>query len=260
MIFRMNIQHVLFICFTSGALCNRNTNNPTEIYSGDVPLYTGTKGKSITFEFPFSLAKGRKGYLCKDECNKKDILVRFTFQHAPTQHGRYSIRYHEGVLQLTIAELKTSDSGLYRCGFGRPSLSDLYELGELTVTEALTTFPTTTKQSKQQSTKGTTAQLNTKVSDQCSMKETVDFQLVVAICVTVVIGVLLAVFLLLLYKYKRTTDGLDKRRNSHSTNMEFVTYENCHPVSTSDSTYQRLDPASRDQDRTYFTLHRMSSS
>ncbi|XP_045912927.1 uncharacterized protein LOC123975469 isoform X2 [Micropterus dolomieu] len=243
MIFRMNIQHVLFICFTSGALCNRNTNNPTEIYSGDVPLYTGTKGKSITFEFPFSLAKGRKGYLCKDECNKKDILVRFTFQHAPTQHGRYSIRYHEGVLQLTIAELKTSDSGLYRCGFGRPSLSDLYELGELTVTEALTTFPTTTKQSKQQSTKGTT-----------------DFQLVVAICVTVVIGVLLAVFLLLLYKYKRTTDGLDKRRNSHSTNMEFVTYENCHPVSTSDSTYQRLDPASRDQDRTYFTLHRMSSS
>ncbi|XP_038577724.1 uncharacterized protein LOC119905079 isoform X4 [Micropterus salmoides] len=238
MIFRMNIQHVLFICFTSaryrrtdhlylififsGALCNRNTNNPTEIYSGDVPLYTGTKGKSITFEFPFSLAKGRKGYLCKDECNKKDILVRFTFQHAPTQHGRYSIRYHEGVLQLTIAELKTSDSGLYRCGFGRPSLSDLYELGELTVTE--------------------------------------DFQLVVAICVTVVIGVLLAVFLLLLYKCKRTTDGLDKRRNSHSTNMEFVTYENCHPVSTSDSTYQRLDPASRDQDQTYFTLYRMSSS
>ncbi|XP_044066042.1 uncharacterized protein LOC122882588 [Siniperca chuatsi] len=213
--FRMNVHHVLFFCFLSGALC------PTETYSGDFPFYTATEGQSISFEFPFTLAGRSRSYLCKGECKKKDILIKTP--HATAQHGRYSIKYHEGVLQVTITELQTSDSGWYRCGVGNLSLSDSYELVEIRVKE---------------------------VSHSVS-------PLIAVECATVVGFVLLAVFLLLLYKWKskRETDGFNTRGNSDNTNMEFVTYENCPPLSTcEDSTYQALDPASRDQDQIYFTL------
>ncbi|XP_038577619.1 uncharacterized protein LOC119905016 isoform X2 [Micropterus salmoides] len=48
--------------------------------------------------------------------------------------------------------------------------------------------------------------------------------------------------------------GLQTRGNSDGTNMEIALYENCPPASTSESTYESLDPASRDQNQTYSTL------
>ncbi|CAK6980445.1 uncharacterized protein LOC128357692 [Scomber scombrus] len=86
-----------------------------------------------------------------------------------------------------------------------------------------------------------------------------------AVSVTVVV-VLLAVFLPLLYKWKKRRSSNDVNSRSHitDTNMESVVYENSAPVSTlgeSDyenvnpsSTYETLNPATMSPDQTYSTL------
>ena len=65
-------------------------------------------------------------FFCKDECNKEeDILVETEENRA--QNDRYSVEYIEGSvsgLYVTITQLKKSDTGRYRCGYGRASSPD----------------------------------------------------------------------------------------------------------------------------------------
>eukprot|EP00064_Thunnus_orientalis_P026058 superscaffoldBa00015105_g26519 len=69
---------------------------------------------------------GSRKFFCKDECKKEeDILVETEENRA--QNGRYSIEYREGSvfgLHVTITQLKKSDTGWYRCGYGRASSPD----------------------------------------------------------------------------------------------------------------------------------------
>ncbi|XP_022618899.1 CMRF35-like molecule 8 isoform X4 [Seriola dumerili] len=254
----MMIHPVLFLCFLSG------------ISSGHITLYTASEGQSISFEFPFTQAANSRRYLCKGECTEEGSLI--TTHHATAQVGRYSLRYHEGLFEVTIENLTKSDSGQYRCGVRSPFLPDCYEeLIEIRVTEAqppveitklpeqwfteetrhvtedLTTFSTTIKQFEWEQTEDTTATVSH-----------LAYPLVVGICAAVVAVVvaLLAVFLLLLHKWKtnKGSDGLNTREKSDNTNTEFVTYENWDLATWCDSTYQSLDPASRDQDQLYFTF------
>ncbi|XP_044207438.1 uncharacterized protein LOC122982316 [Thunnus albacares] len=160
-------------------------------------------------------------FFCKDECKKEeDILVETEENRA--QNGRYSIEYTEGSafgLYVTIIQLKKSDTGWYRCGYGRASSPDSSDTFQIFVVDG--------------------------------------YILPSAILVPVVV-VLLAVVLLLLYKLKtkRRNSDLNTRGTSDSRNMELsVSYENRPPVSMyEDSVYQSLDPDSRDLDQNYSAL------
>ncbi|XP_067449725.1 CMRF35-like molecule 5 [Thunnus thynnus] len=87
------------------------------LINAEIHSFTGTEGQSITVECPFTNTGERK-YFCKDECEKKDILVEMNNNRA--QSGRYSMEYKEtragSRLDVTITQLTKSDSGRYGCG------------------------------------------------------------------------------------------------------------------------------------------------
>ncbi|XP_044066039.1 CMRF35-like molecule 6 isoform X2 [Siniperca chuatsi] len=205
-------------CF-KGALCDEEIGTPRYVQ--------GTEGGSIRVGCSFQFVEIGRKFFCKEQCKGKDVLVQTIGSQA--QNGRYSLKYTKDSLIVSITQLMKSDAGRYRCGVKRPVLPDSYKEFEVAVTDATTAFPETNQQPA-------------------------DFLLVLVVCVTVV--VLLAVVLLLLYKKKRKdSDGSNKKGNSERTRTEIVPYENSPPVSTcKDSTYQSLDPASRDLDQIYCTL------
>ncbi|MEQ2213331.1 hypothetical protein XENOCAPTIV_013118 [Xenoophorus captivus] len=152
---RMEIQHTLFFCFITGASFLSNTAAPTYMQSAGLPIYTAMEGQSISFEFPFTLVGGGRRYLCKEECKLNNIIIETNTPEA--QHGRYSLRYHEGLLQVTIKELKASDSGRYRCGVASSSGADLYEeMVEIRVNKVVSWSTTSSTRSRQQPSEETT--------------------------------------------------------------------------------------------------------
>lgn len=80
--------------------------------------YTGKKGGSITIRCEFS-NYGEKRFLCKDTCEGMNILIETSKD--TYQKGRFNIQYERrnifssDFLHVKITELKTSDSGWYRC-------------------------------------------------------------------------------------------------------------------------------------------------
>ncbi|XP_051281674.1 polymeric immunoglobulin receptor-like isoform X2 [Dicentrarchus labrax] len=132
-IFRMNIQHVLFVCFLS-ALCGGDSG----LVSARLNLYTGAVGGSGTINCPLRLSGSNK-FFCKEECKAEDILIR---TDGVTAHsGRYSIKYRNdsserGTLSVTITDLTKSDSGRYRCGLGQTLVPDSYIDFEIRVSDA----------------------------------------------------------------------------------------------------------------------------
>ena len=84
-----------------------------------------TEGGSATYGCSGTVNGSRK-FFCKGECKKEaDILVETEENRA--QSGRYSIEYTKGSaveVYVTITQLQKSDSGRYKCGYGRPSSPD----------------------------------------------------------------------------------------------------------------------------------------
>ncbi|XP_042265574.1 polymeric immunoglobulin receptor-like isoform X9 [Thunnus maccoyii] len=103
-------------------------------------IRAGTVGGNITKGCIDTVNVTRK-FFCKDECKKEeDILVKTEENRA--QNGRYSIEYREGStygLYLTITQLKKSDTGRYRCGYGRASSPDSSDTFQIFVVDAPTT-------------------------------------------------------------------------------------------------------------------------
>uniref|UniRef100_A0A096M6P5 Immunoglobulin domain-containing protein n=1 Tax=Poecilia formosa TaxID=48698 RepID=A0A096M6P5_POEFO len=124
------VLHLLFIyIFNSGASFLSNT-------AAGFPIYTATEGQNVSFEFPFTLVGGGRRFLCREECKNNNIIIET--KSADAQNGSFNLRYRNGNLQVTIRELKMSDSGRYRCGVAGSSLSEVYEeIFEIRVTEGL---------------------------------------------------------------------------------------------------------------------------
>lgn len=88
-------------------------------------IYTATEGQNVSFEFPFTLVGGGSRYLCREECKHDNVII--ATKSADAQNGSFHLRYRNGNLQVTVRELRTSDSGRYRCGVAGSSLSELHE-------------------------------------------------------------------------------------------------------------------------------------
>ncbi|XP_051280384.1 uncharacterized protein LOC127376940 isoform X2 [Dicentrarchus labrax] len=230
----MNINHVLFFCFLS-ALCDGNSGLV------DAETLTRTEGESIIVACHFSVF-GRRKFLCKDECDKENILVETAGDSA--QSGRYSILYKEGtfpvsstVLYVSIAQLTKSDAGRYRCGLERRFFPDAHWEFDIRVTDAPKTEAL--NHPEQQQTEETTA-----AATAHSVKGRT---LPLVVCVTA--AVLFAVVVLLLYKGKTS---LSTRGQSDDRNLEFPTYEKC--AKCEDYTSLSVDEISGDEDRHYCNL------
>ncbi|KAM9350280.1 uncharacterized protein ABDE67_007579 [Symphorus nematophorus] len=103
----------------------------------------GIEGEDITYGCLDTVYRSQK-FLCKNECNKaEDILIETEENRA--QNGRFSIEYIKGStfgLHVTITQATKSDSGWYKCGYGRALSPDSAYTNLVLVIAAATTSNT----------------------------------------------------------------------------------------------------------------------
>uniref|UniRef100_UPI0037E76210 threonine-rich protein-like n=1 Tax=Semicossyphus pulcher TaxID=241346 RepID=UPI0037E76210 len=159
---------------------------------------------------------GSSGHGWMEQC--EDNLIETTDY---TQGDRYAIRYKEFITGersafVTISQLTKSDSGRYTCGLDRVASTDPSQRFDIIVTDAPTTAKPNLKNSTSVPISSTPA---TTPSENAP---------------------------------ETTEPGLSTRGNPDEINMEIPTYENL--PTHQDSTYESLNPATRDQEQTYSTL------
>ncbi|XP_035016073.2 uncharacterized protein LOC118111522 isoform X2 [Hippoglossus stenolepis] len=105
-------------------------------------VYTGPEGGTITVSCLFRLSAEKKLF-CRKSCGDGNVLIETDSVRA--QSGRYSIEYEEGVfltsptfVNVTIKQLRKSDSGNYTCGLKRTVRIDSTKRVEIIVTDAPT--------------------------------------------------------------------------------------------------------------------------
>ncbi|XP_027866012.1 uncharacterized protein LOC114140392 isoform X2 [Xiphophorus couchianus] len=112
----------------------------TALQDGDAAeTYARMEGENIRVECKFKDPQNPI-FFCKENCEGENILINTT--EDSTKKGRYSTfyetNYTSAVLHVSILELKRSDSGRYRCGFGKDRSQDYVFYLDVTEGE---TFP-----------------------------------------------------------------------------------------------------------------------
>ncbi|XP_039897103.1 uncharacterized protein LOC120739432 [Simochromis diagramma] len=108
------------------------------LVNAETPRHRKMEGEDVTLECRFFISGSRRLF-CKEECEKGNILINTT---ADTfQSGRYSIQYvkkkfNYDIMYVSIAQLKQSDSGRYKCFLDSTLKPDYFEI---IVTEAVKT-------------------------------------------------------------------------------------------------------------------------
>ncbi|XP_036959327.1 polymeric immunoglobulin receptor-like [Acanthopagrus latus] len=197
---------------------------------------TDTEGENITFGCSGTVYKKQK-FLCKDECKtKEDIIIETNGNR--TQRGRYSVEYREGStfgLYVTITNVSKSDTGWYKCGYGRALSPDSSNRAPVLVVGASDPSASWTTQSF----------TPPSVSPVTSNQGTVLLAPRV-VCVVVIIALSAAVLLLVnKLKTNRTSDNMNLECFSHENRPPGVTGEEC--------IYENVDPDSKDQHKNYYT-------
>ncbi|XP_042347768.1 polymeric immunoglobulin receptor-like isoform X2 [Plectropomus leopardus] len=188
-------------------------------------IHSDIEGEDITYPCSYTVYGSHK-FFCKDECKKQeDILVETDGNRA--QSGRYTIEYKQGSLfglYLTIRQATKSDTGRYRCGYGRALSPDSFRKFTIIVIDADPSASVPTTQSS----------VSLEASDQLTASSEVSGHFwPLAVCVSLVVVFLLAVILLLLYIWKTR-----RNFNSNRGDMFPVIYKELSPASTcEDSTY-----------------------
>ncbi|KAK2851940.1 hypothetical protein Q5P01_008216 [Channa striata] len=250
----------------------------TGLTNAQITTRTGTEGGNITVGCLFSASKSRRRFFCKGDCTTGNILIETTNDRA--QSGRYSIEYEEEfypstqiLMNVSITQLKKSDSGLYMCSLDIEWALDPNSEFKINVIEETTlqpftaslssTFTTTTQSLGSSSGRFTPSSSVTETNKEPETKSPAvsGFLLILIICVLVVLVmlgvVLLAVAVLLLRK--------NMRKNSYDLNLgtrppngvdnDYFINEDYPPVSArEESPYESLSPATTDRDQIYSTL------
>ncbi|KAK2850846.1 hypothetical protein Q5P01_007122 [Channa striata] len=127
----MNIWNILLFCIVL-AQCGGNTG----LADPQLPIFTGREGESGTI-FCHLNKSGSTKFFCRDECQGDDVLVKT--DGARANSGKYNLTYSDksselGVMSVTITNLTQSDSGRYRCSFGKSLLPGTFSDFEVRVT------------------------------------------------------------------------------------------------------------------------------
>uniref|UniRef100_A0A668ASI3 Immunoglobulin domain-containing protein n=1 Tax=Myripristis murdjan TaxID=586833 RepID=A0A668ASI3_9TELE len=93
---------------------------------------TGVVGEQVTFTCSHSFASSNTKYFCKETCEHEDVLIRSETKPAFSK-GRYRIWDGGNTFNVTITDLKVTDTGMYRCAIDRLGL-DTYTAVRLIVT------------------------------------------------------------------------------------------------------------------------------
>ncbi|XP_030278817.1 uncharacterized protein LOC115584971 [Sparus aurata] len=101
--------------------CDFDIRVSDELPDGNTHFFsTDIEGENITLPCLDDVQSKQK-FLCKDECKTEgDIIIETDVNRA--QSGRYSIEYREGStfgLYVIITNASQSDTGWYKCGYGR---------------------------------------------------------------------------------------------------------------------------------------------
>ncbi|XP_039874858.1 polymeric immunoglobulin receptor-like [Simochromis diagramma] len=114
----MKILHFLFFCFLSDVAV---------LVKGKHNILSAVERLNGTLNCSLYLSGSRK-FFSEEKCERaEDILIKTDGSTA--QSGRYSINYKDGspgrgIVSATFTHMIKSDSGMYRCGLGRPSVPD----------------------------------------------------------------------------------------------------------------------------------------
>ncbi|XP_034150455.1 CMRF35-like molecule 1 isoform X2 [Esox lucius] len=132
---------LIYCCLLSSEICLLSSDIILSVcfvflFAVASPSTNKVVGGHVTFPCSFSWASTNNKYFCKEPCSVEDILVETKGSRNVTQ-GRYSIEDDgNGVVTVTIKDLKKSDSGTYWCGVER-SIKDSYQEVHLTVTDVI---------------------------------------------------------------------------------------------------------------------------
>ncbi|KAK2850842.1 hypothetical protein Q5P01_007118 [Channa striata] len=218
-------------------------------------IWTNIGGENFTFPCKYDVDRGRL-FFCRDDCKKEeDVLIETDQKKA--QSGRYGVEYIDGSifgLYATITRMKTSDTGRYKCGYGRASSPDSSRTFSVIVTED----PTTLKSSQTLRPSPTSLPSSSNAATTAAARSSSNVPhtgsvLPLVVCVPIVGLFLSAVSLLMFYKWKKKSNLV--RNTSRRTNKEVsVIYENWDSAPASgDNIYQNFDPA--EDDKGQFTVN-----
>ncbi|XP_051281676.1 uncharacterized protein LOC127377635 [Dicentrarchus labrax] len=173
-------------------------------------VHADTEGETIVYGC-HGTVYGKQKFLCKGDCKtEEDILIETEENRA--QNGRHSIQYINGSvfgLYVIITQVTKSDTGWYKCGYGRALSPDSYRMYPVLVIDAST--PTTTS---------TTTPTTTTKSTALSSVSHPGLLLALVVCMPL-LCVLLAALLLLLYKWKTSRNfGLNTKGNADGMHVE----------------------------------------
>ncbi|XP_038566199.1 uncharacterized protein LOC119896828 [Micropterus salmoides] len=205
-------------------------------------IRTYTEGENVTRGCSVTNYRRQK-FFCKNECKKEEDIIIETDENR-AQSGRYSIEYKEGSafgLYVSVTQVTKSDTGQYRCGYGRALSPDSSNRIKFMVIDAPTTSkpdlnlgPTSvpsasTQATTQSSSSGsfTSSPAFPETTNQPTVLSYVPhsgYFLPLVVCVLLVCG-LLAVFLLVIYKWKKRRNiDLTSRGNAGSVQMEVTMF------------------------------------
>lgn len=89
--------------------------------SNDTFILTEIVGGNVPVTCRAAVHNGTR-FFCRGECTKEDDIL-LEIESKVAQSGRYGIEFKKGRdygLHVTIRQLKKSDAGWYKCGYGNP--------------------------------------------------------------------------------------------------------------------------------------------
>ncbi|XP_060914331.1 polymeric immunoglobulin receptor-like [Labrus mixtus] len=223
-----------------------------------------TTGGSFTAACSFpasSIFSLRSAFFCKDEC----LFMLIESVDKTKQSDRYSIRYVQfptggSSVYVSISQLTPSDSGRYRCGLIRNGVRDLERTFEVFVADVSTTpkhnlIPSTSVPSA-----ATTPSKHVAVTpiptEQSGTTTTTEMLLYAGLTLVNLVVLFSHVMIIFCRRKSSKPKGSTTGGSKDYVNMEIPPLENHLPVSSfGDSTYESLNPATRDQNQTYSTLN-----
>ncbi|XP_062283202.1 macrophage mannose receptor 1-like [Scomber scombrus] len=121
---------------TQSLISSSGSFTPSSSFPETTEQFAETEGGNVT-RVCNAAVYGSMKFFCKDECKKEeDILVETAENRA--LNGRYSIKYIEGSgMYVTITQLEKSDTGRYKCGYGRALSPDSFDWFPIIVVDAV---------------------------------------------------------------------------------------------------------------------------
>ncbi|RVE71083.1 hypothetical protein OJAV_G00070950 [Oryzias javanicus] len=158
----MRVCQSLICCLFLASLQDRDS-----LVDAQTNIFTRSEGEDITVRCKLTFS-GNRRLFCKETCEGRNILI--DTDEDEYKDGRYSIKYtyhltSSSILDVTITNLRKSDSGLYRCELREGWSPDSRDIFKIVVKADSVISAPTTQISSVATTTPTTTETTTKSLD-----------------------------------------------------------------------------------------------